>query len=74
MTRCHSAQVNSTRELCLPCPSGHLVLDCQVVGWLASCRQLSVGLAWGPLFRLPSLPPAQGESWQHLPQPKAQPW
>lgn len=43
----------------------------QRLGGLISVASFLLGLAWVPSSHLPSLPPAQGKFWQHLPQPKA---
>lgn len=56
----------------LPCPSGDPVQALGCLGGLVSAASSPQHLAWGPLSHLHSALPARGESWQHLPQPRAQ--
>ena len=46
------------------------VLRC--LGGLVGAASSRLSLAWGPLSHLRSALPTWGESWQHLPQPRAQ--
>lgn len=71
MTCGYLAQVNGAQELCPALPVILFWTLRQRLGGLISVASFLLGLAWGPSFHLPSLPPAQGKFWQHLPQPKA---